>query len=559
MSFSPAEKRIDRVQLGLPRLIQLALVALVAAGCFVGILGAGPVWDDLWIEALVDDQVEEGGLWELATSEFRLKGSLGYYRPVVLLAWWLGDVSGVEHAHHLTSIFLHVAVSLLVWALARRVIGRGALVAALLFATHPIHTNAVAFASSSADLFVALFSLVATISWLEGRDRGRRERLGLASASAVALLLACLSKETGFLLPFVLFGWQLCDTPSRAHRARGIGVFAAGWTMAVIVALALRVGVGVGFGTGEAGAAATDPVLGVRVLGTYLRLLVWPAPLRVVYTSEELLGIGAAVVVSLLFLTLSLAGPLAREKLGLRVLIWTLGFLLPVSGVLGLGGVTAAERYLYLPSVGVALLGGALLTLEIGGVWGRGILRLAALIALVTLAMATLRRQAVWHDDLALFSAMVEEAPSHASGHFNLGNALRQAGDLRGAVASYSNATRLDPQLAQAWNNRCGTRNVLREFELAQVDCEAAITLRPDHANSRYNLGYALAGLGDDEAAGVSFERAVALDPTHFAALFNLAVVRNRQGRLEDARRAALAALERDPGNQKVRALLDRL
>jgi hypothetical protein len=294
-----------------------------------------------------------------------------------------------------------------------------------------VHTESVAFVSGRTDLLACFFVLLSAICWVVSRRGSVRRALRVTVAGGLFFALACLAKETAIVLPVALLLWDTADgtiagsdSPGWLKRNRG---WLLAWGAALAVVLALRLGMaGIPLGArGEgAGFRHSIPLLSMPSLIPlmwldYFRLLLIPWPLQAYYTAAQM-GSGVSVAAgsaAVLGLILAAVGGSSRRA-GLLGLSWIAVFLIPVSGLVPLRGAIIAERFLYLPSVGMALTAGFLLA------------RLArrastkwlawALAALLAAAGASLcvKREAVWQDSLSLSLDLVKSLPGLAPSHF---------------------------------------------------------------------------------------------------------------------------------------------
>jgi protein O-mannosyl-transferase len=492
-----------------------AAVFVAAALPFLPTLFFGFVWDDPLILEHIRGEVEARGPLGLLTAEYRADVPVGYYRPLTVAAGALAQSAGggAPWAFHLESVLLHSAVSALLFLVISRLIPStgAALFGALLFAFHPVHVESVAMVSNRHDLLAALLLLAAALAWL-GRPGapdagGKPPGAGALAAGGLCFLGATLSKESAFLLPPALLAWDLAraDEGSRwTGWPRRNAPWLAAWALAAGAAFALRAVAGAGWGAGDA-AARPDPGLLAGMAVSCLRLLSLPWPLSAYYTpSQVTLSSGSLWPLAGAALTLAVfAGAAARGagRAGLPGAAWFAAFLLPVSGILPLGGAPVADRYLYIPSIGFALAAAGLASrLRLP----RPVAFLAGSALLAFLLAGTLARLPVWKDDLALFTATTAASPDYAVGRYNLGNALREKGRIPEAEREYRAALALDPGLAMALSN----------------------------------LGMLRLEGGDARGAEELFRRALAKEPAHPVALLGLGMALVDEGRYREAARA---------------------
>ncbi|MGQ0721103.1 MAG: tetratricopeptide repeat protein, partial [Candidatus Eiseniibacteriota bacterium] len=451
----------------------------------------------------------------------------------------LSGVLGLP-TYHATNVLLHAAAAWLVWLLGRRVLASAfaALVAALLFAVHPVHTESVAFVSGRTDLLASVFALAAAFAWARGR----------VVVSSAALLLAALSKETAFVLPAVLLVWDAVRPAASGARATSWPArnvrWIAGWGVALAVAVALRAGAGVGFGTG--GSAGASFAQQAASWSLHLRLLVLPWPLNAQYASADLVPsvVSLAGAAALLAACIAARSP-AHGRLGALAMIWILGFLLPVSGVLAFSAADVAERFLYLPSVGFALLGG-----HWAGRLAARFRRAAAIVVVLVLGVAstaTIVRSEIWRNNLTLYTDIARTTPTSALAHSNLGLELLRSGHHDEAATALERATAVQPDFALAWTNLGLARRVQGRAPEALEAFERAAALAPDHPGILMNLGNEYRRLGRLPEAATVLERAARGAAGSADLRFLLGTTYADLGRLDEAAAALTEAVRLRP------------
>lgn len=425
------------------RRVWYALVAVAALAAYFDALRCGFVLDDF--EYIVDNRALALDLKLFWRAHF--SAGTPFYRPLSTLSFALdktlfGTWAPAYHAHNL---LWHIVASLSALALARRLAVDdllAAVSAALLFAVHPLHTEAVTGVVGRMEVMAAAFVLAGTVVYL----RGHR----------VAAMLLCLcalwSKESGVVMPAVCL---LLDGRARGFRPAlrraawfvlPLGVYAALRAHAMAGAL-LPVQAGY-FQVATPAQAFWTPV---GVLGRYLKLSVWPHPLSADYAYQQipfadgpLDPVVAATLVTIV--ALAVVAVRARKQLpalGLG-LAWFGLALLPVSNLFLRIGVLLAERLTYLATFGICLAAGALL----GALAKRVQPRIAAAITgAVALAFTglTLARNVDWDNPLVLWRDTVEKSPRSGLAHANLGASCHVVGDDDCARKELAIAAQLDP------------------------------------------------------------------------------------------------------------------
>jgi tetratricopeptide (TPR) repeat protein len=419
-------------------------------------LGGDFVWDDRSL-ILVNPMVQTlGQALQAFQGKLRLFNSaVGYYRPLALLSIALDRTLWGERAFgfHLTNLLLHLACVAVLFLLLERLAGRWtALWVAGLFATFAAHTENVAFISGRMDVLCTLFILLCPLFFF------RRSPASPGALFLCFLLTLCslLSKELGVVLIFLLPLGVLFLYPRKTWGGHILRIVAF-LVPAFAIYGVLRI---------QAIGALTLPArppfpLSQRLLFLpelllrYLALQVFPLNLNAmhrIYPPSNALGFLAPLsVLMIVAITLFLLSRRSR-LVGLGSL-WFLAALLPVMNLLPLEGPLMADRFLYLPSCGFALLlvgvpeavdkwGG-----RRGSLAGRGLWVVLLAIGLAN-GVFTVLRNPVWKDEMALFTRCVEQSPGSALARNNLGYAYYREGDWQRAEQEYRRAIALSPGFA---------------------------------------------------------------------------------------------------------------
>ncbi len=384
-----------------------------------------------------------------------------YWHPLTWLSHMAdAEVHGLDPAgHHLTSLLLHALNAILLFAALRGATGRffPSLLAAALWAVHPLRTESVVWITERKDLLSTFFALLAMGAY------GWKPLRGRMAWTAGFFVLALLSKPMWVTLPFLLLlldAWPLRRWPAasaRALAAEKIPLFLLAAVFCGITYFAQQAGGALrpleGYPAGLRLANA------VAAYGQYLRALVWPSGLAAFYpypvggVSPWVVGGSLAALLGLTALAFRSA---RRRPWALAGWLWFLGSLVPMIGLVQTGGQAWADRYSYLPHIGLAvvLAWGAAERAETaaGGRWRRAGVLLA--FGLVTgLALLSQRQTATWRDSETLFRHALAVTRDNANIHFNLANGYQQQGRGREAAVHYRETLRIVPGYAPAMNN----------------------------------------------------------------------------------------------------------
>ena len=478
------------------------------------------------------------------------------WHPVTWLSHMLDcELFGLRPAgHHLTSVVLHAVAAGAAFAVFRVMTGAlwpSAFLAAL-FALHPLRVESVAWVAERKDVLSGLcwmLALGAYVAWVRRPTPRRYAVLLLAFACGL------LAKPMVVTLPFVLLlldWWPLRRAPTMP-RGRllvekiPLFVLAAAASVVTFVvqqqAGAVAPLAHVGFGARLANAVVSYAL--------YVWKTVWPTRLAVFYPYVDPLpgwqvAVAGALLVAVSVLTIREARRWPYLVVGW---LWFVGTLVPVIQLVRAGDQAMADRFTYLPSLGlfvIAAFGAAdvVRALRVPAPLATA----AAVGVLVACAAATTVQLRHWRNDFTLFEHALAVTTDNYVAHTNLGEALLGAGRDAEAATHFAEALRLRPGWAKAHVNYGKMLAERGEHDAAAAEYAAALEVDPRLAMAHYNWGVLLAETGHvDEAIG-HYREALARDPEYAKAYTNLGWALARQGRLEEAVSAYREALRLRPG-----------
>jgi tetratricopeptide (TPR) repeat protein len=467
-------------------------------------------------------------------------------------------------AHLVENVALHAADAVLLYALlveTTAAVGPSAWVA-VLFALHPMHVESVAWVSQRKDVLSTLFWMLTTLAYVR---YARRPSLLRYTLIVLPFALGLLAKPMLVSLPVTLL---LLDAWPLRRRAAGVGVarlVAEKLPLVVLSAGASAVTLWTQSAAGAVPELASRPI-GDRIAtalvnyGLYLGKLVWPVQLAVFYPLAPG-DAGLAASAALLLIGVSALAVVAWRRVPAVLVgwLWFLVTLLPVIGLVQVGGQQIADRYTYVPSIGVFCM----MAWGVPELWARFGMRVRTLaaVAVATAVVAALlahRQVSYWRDSITLFERAVAVTERNFFAHNNLGEALAAAGRKTEAAEHYAEAARIHPGYAPARNNQGIVLAEQGRYAEAEQEFRAALARDPGLAMAESNLATTRARLGDFPDAVSHYERALAIAPTNAIASEGLADSLVLLGRLDDAVARYREALHWAPGSVSARRSLVR-
>jgi tetratricopeptide (TPR) repeat protein len=447
--------------------------------------------------------------------------------------------------YHLVNLLFHAANSVLVLLLATWFLERGcngsarqvALIAALLFATHPIHSEPVNWAGGMPDLSFSLFYLLAFYCYIHSTDREDQPLL-LRCLSLLGFALALVSKEPALTLPVILFAH---DYSFRSDRLSTILRRLVPYLVIATAYLAVRLAVLGGATVSVAGPPFHEWIPDVfSIFARYLGMLLLPIGLNAYHSHSPaesfldgsvLIGAGVTIV----FIA-SLIVAFRKSSVVFLSLSFIIIPLLPALYIPAISGTPFSERYLYLPSFGFVML----LALAISGVMGHTrhknfAIPVIGLLIVALYSPMTIARNQVWKDDYSLWSDVVRKSPDVGIPHNNLGRAYFTMGEVDRAIEHYRIALRLNPDHTEAHNNLGAALATGNSLVDAERHFLTALQLRPNYSDAHNNIGILYGRSGYTDKAIAHFLDALHHRPDFADAHHNLGATYMNTGLLDEA------------------------
>jgi tetratricopeptide (TPR) repeat protein len=589
------------------RWIGILLIVLVLAS-FSGVVENGFVDYDDQLYVTQNDRVQAGLTWEGILRAFTAPQSANWH-PLTMLSHMLDcQIFGLNPAgHHMTSLLLHAANTLLLFLFLREATGRRweSALAAALFGIHPLHVESVAWISERKDVLSGFFGILALLAYVRYVRNPNLIRYG---ATLCFFSLGLLSKPMLVTIPllfFLLDFWPLGRFQRSDERSGQTFFQKAAYYHAIIIEkipfliLSLISSAVTTIVQAKAGAMSTlDAIpLDARIVNAmvscckYLEQTFWPMnlavfyphsyyPLRVFSSPLEPQIIGAAAVFLLVTATVLLL--IRRHPYALTGWLWYCVTLLPVIGIVQVGLQSMADRYMYLPSIGIFVL----------AVWSissvsrtvhnrRAILSVASVAVLAILSLVTWQQVGHWRNTKTLFQRAADVTsdnwlahrmlgdvlllegdlstaeqefrkalaiwPAYAEGHSGLARFLEKKGRSAEALESLQKTLRIDRKNAQAYIDKGNILQKQGKKEQALASYAAAEGLIPDNSWAHNALGIAFAESGHLDRAMVQFKMALTLAPQRADTHNNIGRVLNLKEKPAEALPFLLTAITLKP------------
>ena len=512
--------------------------------------------DDVYVYE--NPRVRAGLTWDGVTWAFTTMDESNWH-PLTWLSHMLDcQLFGLNAGfHHLVNVLLHILNSVLLYLLLKSMTDapwRSAMVAAL-FALHPLHVESVAWVSERKDVLSTLFFILTLWAYGQYAAHPSLPRYGLVFG---CLALGLMAKTMLVTVPFVLL---LLDYWPLERLKEGDQGSSVSWLIVEKVPLFALVALSsvVTFIAQQRGGAMPSihaVPLGSRIENAlvsyiaYIGKMLWPARLAIPYpyrdTEPAIQWVGAAVVLAGITVFLIWIG--RRWRYLATGWLWYMGTLVPVIGLVQVGEQAMADRYTYVPLIGLFVIAvwGAV---DLVGGWRRGWISLTASASVVIIGCmaGTWFQVGHWQNSLTLFERAARVTEGSALIHNNLGLALKDRGRREEAIRHFEEALRIDPGYARAHSNLGVALMEQGKREEAIRHCEQAIRIDPTLPKSHLNLGFVMEQQGKWSEAISHFREVLRLDPENADALYNLGNTLMAQGKQEEAIAYYQEALRIDP------------
>jgi tetratricopeptide (TPR) repeat protein len=519
--------------------------------------------------------------------------------------------------HHLTSVIFHGLNTFLVVVLITHLIRlknensyqlgypliAGA-ITGLLFGLHPLHVESVAWVSERKDVLYAFFFLLSILMYIKYVSAQQGRKVLFYGLCIGFFILSLMSKPMAVTLPVVLI--ILDFYPLERLNVKGIFTSHRKVIAEKLVFLGLSLASSVLTLQAQKSADAIKPyisiqsgerlLVAIRALIFYLYKMLWPTDLAPLYPYPS--GISFFIIEYTIsfaaFIIITALCIYSWKKLKVWTVAWAYYFvtLFPVLGIIKVGNQAAADRYMYLPSVGIFLLAGLGITELIRRIFRnenkaavKGVsLIIGFLVISGVTAHLTVKQEKIWKNSMTLWKYELNLFPNSAyQAYYNLGNAYDSLGRIDDAILHYQRALQINPYYLETYNtlgalyqNHGRIDEAIKQYravlklnsdfpdvyynlglayqskgliDRSMEQYELALKLKPDHVKARYNLGNIYQSRGLSDEAIEQYKKVIKLDPLYFEAVSNLAVSYMTKGSLDEAILYAKKAININPSH----------
>lgn len=522
----------------------------------------------------------EGFVWAFTTMH------ANFWHPLTWISHMLDcELYGLDSGgHHFTNLLIHLANTLLLFLVLERMTGAlwpSAFVAAM-FALHPLHVESVAWVAERKDVLSTFFFVLTIGCYVRYVERPGINRYLLVLLS---FALGLMAKPMLVTLPFVLllldywplgrfkFGQpsgnssaqaQKSDRPNN-HRSSFLRLVVEKSPFFVLAAVSCIVAFLAQEHGGALRALNLFPIE-VRIANAviaysgYIGKTIWPLHLAVFYPHPGMLPLWQVIGAGLFLVSTSVLVIRAAHSFAYLTVgwLWYLGTLVPVIGLVQVGDHAMADRYTYVPLIGLFIMitwGSC----DISKIWRYR--RIVLPISMGALLCASMIRTGFqlryWQNSTTLFEHALDVTADNTLAHTNLGVILAGQGKLDEAVSHYSQALRINPDHLEARINMGAALAAQDKLDEAVAHYSHALHIKPDFAGAHYNLGNALVAQGRLTEAITHFHEALRIKPNDAEVHNNLGIVLAKQGKAEKAITHFHEALRITPGYTLARKNLE--
>jgi len=529
---------------------------------------------------VTENQVVQSGVTKTGLVWAFTESHFANWHPLTWISHMLDcQLFGVKAGqHHLVNLLFHIANSLLLFGVIRKMTGalwKSAFVAAL-FALHPLHVESVAWVAERKDVLSTFFWLLCMWAYENYAEKpGPKWYFVVLGFFALGLM----AKPMVVTLPFVLLlldYWPLDrlhlgqrkDKPKSAYQKslvsrllwEKVPLFVLSAASSILTFVVEKQGGGV--------APSDQFPLNISISNallsyvSYIGKMLWPNNLSVFYPYPEIIPMWKSAGATLLLLPLSILFIRAARTRPYLIVgwLWYLGTLIPVIGLIQVGNQAMADRYTYIPLIGLFIM----VAWSIPDILQRWRYRQIALwisagLLFSALTVCTWLQVRHWKDSISLFRHALNVTANNYLAHNNLGTALMDDGRHTEAIQHYSEALRIRPRYALAQYNLGNTKAEQGKYEEAIEHYTEAVRLAPNYAKAHNNLANMLLYQGRLNEAIDQYLNALEINPNYANAHSNLGIALAQKGNLDRAVHHLREALRINPNHVRAQHNLEQI
>ena len=485
--------------------------------------------DDLYINAV--SHIKSGLNTEIIKWVFTAPIASNWH-PLTILAHMLDWRLFGAHAsgHHMVSLFLHIGSVLFLFLFLNKTTNSlwPSAFAAALFAFHPQRVESVAWAAELKDVLSMFFGMTCLYAYAFYAERSKFTTYLLC---LILFILSLMSKPMMVTLPFVLMlldywplkRWQKA-MDENGRRFNSISRLI--WEKVPFILLTVASSIATLWAQNKAGSVVSADYMpfltrGVNAIisyAAYLDKFFWPHNLAVIYPYEATLLLWKVLISILILMVITVGVIYLIKKLPFLFVgwFWYLGTLIPVIGLIQVGSQPMADRYTYLPSIGIAIM----------LAWGipsfiknedmrKKILFPMGVVFIAIMSLMTWQQCGYWKNSITLFTHVLKVTRDNSVAHKCFAKALEDKGRIEEALNHYNQSIRLNPNFADAYLFRGVFYDKFGQYQLAIEDYNNAILLSPNYVDAFYNRGVSYAAIGQYQQAYDDYNKAISLNPNY--------------------------------------------
>ena len=501
-----------------------------------------------------------------------------YYRPMMYLIYmcnyYLFGLS--PWGFHLVNILFHAGVCILVFLIAAKIFNKTtgsnslnllspAFITAILFATHPIHTEPVAWVAAVPELsftFFYLLSLYLYIRTADGEPSFKRPGYIL---SLMSFFIAALCKEPAITLPIIIILYDYSFNKTRTTKLSKSLLSYIPYFIIAVFYFVLRFHALKGFAPSvHHKLTAYQYVINVFPLFSgYIEKIFFPINLSAFYVFHPITSLVnmetvLSLFICLLFLIATVIAFIKKRAVFFSIMLFGVT-ILPALYIPGLGENAFSERQLYLPSLGFALVASSFFSWANVKV-SKPTFIIPLILGMIVLlySLGTVYRNPVWKDEYSLWVDVVNKSPESATAREYLGYALYSQGRIDDAIVQYQASLTLNPNLYYSHVNLGVAYHAKGRFYEAIQQYSIALNLNPSSIEAHINMANALSEMGLRDKAVEEYQIALQLDPSSARAHHGLGIIFGNAGLYDKAIKQFEMALQSDPTNQSYKLDIDK-